>query len=553
MPNKCTGTYTHTFRLMAVFAALCIVGLATIGTLYAADREEGKSKRPVFKRQSEGAIVATPTFVQPGNFAAPSLNPSALGPSAVNYDQARLLAGHLLRRIGFGGSKKELKAASKNLTGYINQQLNPQQINDDKAEGKLPRTPRDIYDDYDLIRGWYIRMVYSKRQLLEKMTLIWHEHFATSNDKVGVGGFMQDYEFVLRANALGSFRNILIDLTKDQAMLIWLDNNRNNGNAHDDNGNPIPPNENYAREFMQLFSIGTVLLNLDGTPILDPNGVPLPSYTETDVREVARALTGWVVPWPYKRANTTFSTTRHDEGNKDILGVTLVGRIGTDGENEVGDVVDIVLQQRKDTVAAFVSKELIQKLVTETPPPDYVLRVATAFRDSNFDIREAVRAILTDVMFTDPTVIRSQYKEPIEQYIGAVRALKGKSKGDALINWTYAAGQLIYYPPSVFSFYPPGNKGTLLNTAMVFQRDKEADQFVRGYSDTFFKPSKLMNKYNLTTPDLAVDFLSDWLLVAPLQAEVRTEIINYMGGQVTEDKFLGATWMILCSPDYQRN
>lgn len=508
---------------------------------------------------------AAPTFVQPGRVKLPEPASTSGEQGMVNYDPARLLAGHLLRRLGFGPTKKELKAAMKmGITAYVNQQLNYQSIDDGKCLRKLPRIPKDIFEEKDLIRGWNMRMVLSKRQLLEKMTLIWHEHFSVSNEKVEIGGFLNDHENLLRAHALGNFRDMLIDVTKDQAMLIWLDNNRNNGKRVDSNGNPIPPNENYAREFLQLFATGTVLLNLDGTPVTDANGNSIPAYSETDVREVARALTGWLVPNnPYKNNNAAFFSTRHDEGNKTIMGQTLVGRIGTDGANEVADVVNIILQQRTDTVAAFISKILIQKFVTETPPNDYILRVATAFRDSSFSIKEAVRAIFNDSMFVDPSVIRSQYKVPIEQFIGAIRALKGKTKGAALIQWMEDTGHAIYYPPSVFSFYSPGNKGALLDTAMVFERDEVSDELIRAIkpdkddenenNDTYIVFAKLLGKLHVTTPDEAVDALSDLLLTAPLQAEVRTEIINYMAGQVTETKFRGAAWLILCSPDFQRN
>lgn len=552
MPEQKKGTQISTIctaRTVTIFLLI----LTVFSTLVAA---EEKSPAP---------RAAAPTFVQPGRVKLPEPSYTGAQQADVLYDPNRLIAGHLLRRLGFGPTKKELKAAMKmGISAYVNQQLNYQSINDDKALRKLPRIPKDIYLDKDLIRGWFMRMVLSKRQLLEKMTLIWHEHFSVSNDKVEVGGLMYDHENLLRAHALGNFRDMLIDVTKDQAMLIWLDNNRNNGKRKDSNGNPIPPNENYAREFLQLFATGTVLLNLDGTPITDGSGNPLAAYTETDVREVSRALTGWLVPNnPYKNNNATFFSTRHDEGNKTIMGQTLVGRIGTDGANEVADVVNIILQHRTDTVAAFISKILIQKLVTETPPNDYVLRVATVFRDNNFNIKEAVRAIFNDPMFVDPSVIRSQYKEPIEQFVGAIRALKGKTKGAALIGWMEDTGHLIYEPPSVFSFYPPGNKGALLDTAMVFERDEVADELIRANkpdkedenenNDTYIVFAKLLNKLHVNTPDEAVDALSDMLLTAPLQPEVRTEIINYMAGQVTETKFRGAVWLILCSPDFQRN
>ena len=479
---------------------------------------------------------------------AAGTEPSTASSSVTAYDQGRLLAGHLLRRAGFGPTPKELRRVERRgLTKWIDQQLDPQKINDSTAERAFPPGSTKPDEDYDRIRRWYVRMATSRRQLQEKMTLIWHEHFATSDEKVHAGLLMSDQEEFLRANSLGVFRDLLIGITKDQAMLIWLDNNYNNGRAAE------PPNENYAREFLQLFTVGTTMLNLDGTSITDAAGRLVPAYTENDVREIARALTGWYVHFPYESNNAQFGPLWHDEGPKTIMGVTLAGRAGDDGANEVQDVVDLVLARRETTVAAFISKSLIEKLATETPTPRYVSDIASVFLTTGGDIKEVVRAILTDPEFTSPAVVRSQFKEPIEQFIGAVRALEGETQGDALIDWTYDAGQLIYYPPSVFSFYPPGNKGTLVSTAYVLMREKMADEFVRGSEDTGFDPAKLLKKGKLKSTDQAVDYLSDLLLAAPLQAEVRTEIINFMNDELTDEKLKGAVWLILCSPDFQRN
>src|SRR5262249_227279 len=165
-------------------------------------------------------------------------------------DERRLTAGHVLRRLGFGPSPADMSTVlSMGVPAYIAQQLNPLSINDSAAEAKLPPPPKDQYDYETRLRRWFIRMVYSKRQLREKMTLIWHEHFATCIEKVGSGCLMAQQESLFRVTSLGEFRNLLINITKDKAMMVWLDNNYNNGQATDSNGKKIPPNENYAREF----------------------------------------------------------------------------------------------------------------------------------------------------------------------------------------------------------------------------------------------------------------------------------------------------------------
>lgn len=471
--------------------------------------------------------------------------------ATIDYDRERLIAGHVLRRLGFGANPAEMAALlSMGKSAYINQQLNPGSINDSAAEHRLPPKPSDIYDYGVYMRRWFLRMVYSRRQLQEKMTLIWHEHFATSIDKVGVGCLMAQDEELFRGNALGNFRDLLIGITKDKAMLVYLDNNYNNGQAYDDRGKLIPPNENYAREFLQLFSMGPQKLKLDGTVVTDNKGVPLPSYSERDVREVARAFTGWY--HDYKcRVNARFYAGYHDPNDKKILGSVVHGRAGAAGASEVADVVDIVM--RNPNVAPFISKILIQKLATESPSPGYVQRVATVFANTNGNIRSVAGAILNDPEFYSDNVILSQYKEPVEQFVGALRALEANTKGGDLIGWFYSAGQLPYVPPSVFSFYPPGHRDALINTALLINRDRVADGIVYNAYETSIDPAALIKKHNLKTPEQVVDYLSDALIVGPLQPDVRNKIVAYIKGRVNDEKFRGAAWLVLCSPDFQRN
>src|SRR5262249_10783282 len=320
-------------------------------------------------------------------------------------------------------------------------------INDAVCLARLPRQTANRYDDWVRLKRWYARMVCTRAQLRERTTLAWHELFATSNEKVGVALLMERQEQMFRRLAFTNFRSLLVAITTDQAMLVFLDNDPNSGTLLDEDGNKIPPNRNYAREFLQLFTLGPVLLNLDGTPIRDAQGVPLPTYTEEDVNEVARALTGWEVTWrPFAAAR--FVPPSHDSGPKTILGTSLPGRKGYYGAREVSDVVDIVMKH--PNLPPFVSKYLIQKLATERPSPAYVERVATVFRDSKGDLKRTIRAILLDPEFT--ASLRAEYKEPIEHFVGPARALEARSDGASFIDWTYLTKQLLYYPPSVFSF-----------------------------------------------------------------------------------------------------
>lgn len=184
--------------------------------------------------------IGVPYTIPPVSPGSQEAVPKDIG--RIQYDQDRLIAGHILRRIGFGPNPMEMKAILEmGPPAYISQQLNPISIDDSFAESKLPPKPRDQYDYETHLRRWFIRMTYSRRQLREKMTLIWHEHFATSIEKVFAGCLMNQQEEFFRKNALGNFKDLLIGISKDKAMLAWLDNNYNNGQAYDDNGNKVPP------------------------------------------------------------------------------------------------------------------------------------------------------------------------------------------------------------------------------------------------------------------------------------------------------------------------
>jgi Protein of unknown function (DUF1800) len=153
----------------------------------------------------------------PGYIPVPASPPRTVGehtwgPSSVgNYDPKRLMAGHLLRRLGFGPNAQEMNAVLHlGIPAYIEMQLNPSQIEDSRVNSLLPKPPKDFYADYEWIQRWFTRMVYSRRQLQEKMTLILHELFATSDAKVGVGSYMHDQEEFLRRNCFGDFNTLLV-------------------------------------------------------------------------------------------------------------------------------------------------------------------------------------------------------------------------------------------------------------------------------------------------------------------------------------------------------
>jgi uncharacterized protein (DUF1800 family) len=260
---------------------------------------------------------------------------------------------------------------------------------------------------------WLRRMIDTPHPLLERLTLFWHGHFATSIAKVNNPGLMQRQNALVRTHALGDFKALLLAMAKDPAMLVWLDS-ATNRKAH--------PNENYAREVMELFALGRG------------------HYTEKDVQEAARAFTGSFV----RDDRFAEVASQHDDGPKTILGRT--------GPFRGDDVAQILLDQA--ACAEFLAGKLYRLFIGEVDPPtpELLAPVAEAFRASGYDVRVPVGMILRSRLFHDPAVRRKRVKSPVELAVGTIRALevlKPTVSADALAEACIRMGQGLYAPPSV--------------------------------------------------------------------------------------------------------
>ena len=260
---------------------------------------------------------------------------------------------------------------------------------------------------------WLYRMVFTGHPLRERMTLFWHNHFATSQTKVNNAALMQRQQELLRENALGDFGSMLRAIGKNPAMLIWLDS-KENRKAH--------PNENYAREVMELFTLGRG------------------HYSEKDVQEAARAFTGWFVI----RDAFQEVAKQHDGGTKTVLGRT--------GAFDGDDIPEILLAQ--PACAEFLCGKLVKAFVTETDvvPPALVAPLAKAFREAHYDVKVPLTMILKSNLFLDASVRRHRIKSPVEFAVGTIRALevvKPTVQADALAESCARMGQGLFAPPSV--------------------------------------------------------------------------------------------------------
>jgi uncharacterized protein (DUF1800 family) len=300
----------------------------------------------------------------------------------------------------------------------------------------------------------------------------------TVNDPLGYTNYLR----ALSKDSLGNYLDVMTDVTLTPAM----------GNFLNMVNNDAPPpgehaNENYAREIMQLFTLGLNQLNPDGTPVLDSSGNPIPTYTQNDVMDLGRAFTGWTFPptpgKPQQNHNPEFYggpmvavESLHDSGQKTILGQTIPA--GQSAEQDLASALGIIFNH--PNVGPFVAKQMIEHLVTSNPSPAYVQRVAQAFNSGSFnsygsgkrgDLQATIAAILLDPEARQgdspatSVATDGKLREPVIVIVSTVRAFHGKTDAAGFSYDGDAMSQNIFYPPTVFNFFPPVSPiaGTTLN------------------------------------------------------------------------------------------
>ena len=356
------------------------------------------------------------------------------------------LMGHLMRRAGFGAGYEELEARAAR--GY--DETIDELIATDSQEGIDDLLIYRYHPDHQGGLGnagaaayWLYRMVHTEGPLHEKVSLFWHSVFATGYQKVTQGRGMMNQIAMFREHGMGSFRDLLIELSKDPCMVLWLDNHENHAGA---------VNENYGRELLELFSMG------------------VGNYTEQDVKECARAFTGWTAAnieyvdmkaqrdslWPYGRMSLRheYREDDHDDGEKSFLG--HAGRFN--GQ----DIVDIICAQ--PATARFIARHMYHFFVADEPPvpqwslhppadPEAIDILAEAYFEHDFRIDEMLRVLFKSDFFKSRSSWFSKVKGPAELVAGLLR-LTGRYtgpdprlQGDA--NLLTFMGQTLINPPSV--------------------------------------------------------------------------------------------------------
>jgi uncharacterized protein (DUF1800 family) len=319
-----------------------------------------------------------------------------------------------------------------------------------------------------LQRRFFYNAINGEDQLRQRVAFALHQIWVVSGLKTGQARMMTPYLRLLHRLAFDNYLTLMKEITLNPTMGRYLDM-VNNAKANPARG--ISPNENYAREIMQLFTIGTVRLNLDGTPVLDADGVPVPTYNQKTIENLARVFTGWTYPPTpgrppaatnpaYYEGRMVATQSNHDTGAKELLDGYVIPA-GQSAEKDLDDALQHLF--RHPNVGPFVAQRLIRALVTSNPNPAYVARVASAFnanaRGERGDLKAVVKAILLD-----PEARRGDtqnnppefghLREPV-LYIGALLRALGASVAEAnnLPSWSASMGQNLFFAPSVFNYY----------------------------------------------------------------------------------------------------
>ena len=348
-------------------------------------------------------------------------------------------ATHLLWRAQFGASAPELDRAHKEgLSRTLDRLLTPQQESEEfkTVEPLLRETAYDTDNIKDLQAWWLYRMHYSANPHHEKLALFWHNHFATSNGKVRSVPHMTAQNDLIRREALGSFRKMLHGMAKDVAMLFWLDSNANRKRQ---------ANENFAREVMELFSLG------EG------------NYTEDDIKQAARAFTGWHV----REDKFWFNVRQHDNGTKTLFGKT--------GNLDGGEIVGLCLGQK--ACPQFLAFKLLRAFVLDQPTKMQITALAARIREHDFAMQPVMRELFSSRLFFGTEARHAIIKSPLELVLGACRALEVRPNLQEVNRISGQLGQAILEPPTVKGW----EGGRLwINSASLLQRDNFAMALLEG-------------------------------------------------------------------------
>jgi uncharacterized protein (DUF1800 family) len=417
-------------------------------------------------------------------------------------ERARI--AHLLRRAGFGPGEQELtEYTALGFDGAVSRLINYESV-PEVADAVLP-------EEVGLQVWWLTKMLHTPRPLEEKMTLFWHGHLTSALQKVKDPNAMQAQNALFRANALGNYGTLLRAISRDGAMIRWLDLQTNRKGA---------PNENYARELMELFTLG------------------VGNYTEDDVDEVARAFTGWSAT-PDGRFQ--FNADQHDAAPKTILGQT--GPF--DGDN-VSDML-----AAHPTTARFMANKLFRFFAYPGAEPAVIDRFADVHLQSSGSIKAVVEAILRSPEFSSERAYRALIKSPTELVVGALRALGAESVPPQAVQSMRLLGQELFNPPNVAGWF--GHR-SWINAATLLGRFNVLGTVATQVGNPVLGGAPLPQMLQgVTAPAARVQRVLDLLLDGEAGSDERDALLAYATQAKRPEELRGLFRVAMTLPAYQLN
>jgi uncharacterized protein (DUF1800 family) len=476
-------------------------------------------------------------------------------------DENIQLLAHLMRRAGFGATRDELaECAQDGYEATVTRLLdtsNPVSMSEYLIRRFHPDESSMLLGNSG-IDAWLYRMTTTNAPLLEKMGLFWHGIFATGYAKVINSKPLSDQIRMFKRYGMGSFRTLLLELSKDPAMIIWLDNQTNHKEAI---------NENFGRELLELFSMG------------------VGNYTEDDVKQCARAFTGWTIgnreymelrsnrdsDWPYGRISWHFEyrPEDHDDDEKEFLGQT--------GKFNGEDIVDIICRQ--PATARFISRHLYHHFVADEPPvpqwpyepprdPEAIETLSQAYFDSNYDIRSMLQVLFNSDFFKSQSCWHEKIKSPADLVTGVLRLTEAfdRPRYETIgkrMRMEFM-GQKLSNPPSV-----EGWDGGLawIDTGALVERMNFASEEL---GDTTTPGSQALirrlvaDNGGTVTPERLVDICLDHLGALSVHEETRSMLVDYAAesgdihvgeaglGENARQSVAGVVQLIAATPEFQR-
>lgn len=458
-------------------------------------------------------------------------------------------AGHLYRRAAFGLSWDELQRKLHSKPSDCVDELLDFDPNVDpfaqlyeQVEGLV------LFSRADTAQAWWFhRMANTPNPAQEKIALFWHNRFATSLAKVDRPEWMHQQIETFRRMGLGSFRSLLLAVTADPAMLVWLDG-RESRKGH--------PNENYAREIMELFTLG-------------PG-----NYNEADIKELARAFTGWRIEQGAASSDTmmgggmtggmmasgnnsthgAFVKAQWDEGPKTLFGKT--------GPFDAPAAIDLILAQ--PGASKFLATKILREFVTPEPPKEAIDHYAARLLALNWEIRPLLKELFLSSWFYSGDVYRSKIKSPVELCVGAAKTLGGKVNDTFLRDQSAKMGQTLLYPPNVKGW---DGQEAWINANTVLVRFNFGMRLTTQRQDEFARKSDLqawLARARVTNADDVLSYYATSLLDNDVPYDTKAQLLDFLNRgtknepvtfaltpETVNQKVRGVVQLLMSTPEYQ--